>query len=62
MVSTNNLLLLMLGLELLSLASYSLAGFHKGDKRSAEAALKYVDLRRALGRASCCTASACSTA
>ncbi|MEX1025809.1 MAG: NADH-quinone oxidoreductase subunit N [Planctomycetota bacterium] len=42
MVSTNNLLLLMLGLELLSLASYSLAGFHKGDKRSAEAALKYV--------------------
>jgi NADH-quinone oxidoreductase subunit N len=42
MVSTNNLLLLMLGLELLSLASYSLAGFHKGDPRSAEAALKYV--------------------
>ncbi|MBM3975509.1 MAG: NADH-quinone oxidoreductase subunit N [Planctomycetes bacterium] len=42
MVSTSNLLLLMLGLELLSLASYSLAGFHKGDKRSAEAAMKYV--------------------
>ena len=42
MVSTNNVLLLMLGLELLSLASYSLAGFHKGEKRSAEAALKYV--------------------
>lgn len=42
MVSTNNLLLLMLGLELLSLASYSLAGFHKGSKRSAEAALKYI--------------------
>ena len=42
MVSTNNLLLLMLGLELLSLASYSLAGFHKGDRRSAEAALKYI--------------------
>ena len=42
MVGTNNLLLLMLGLELLSLASYSLAGFHKGDKRSAEAALKYI--------------------
>jgi NADH-quinone oxidoreductase subunit N len=42
MVSTNNLLLLMLGLELLSLASYSLAGFHKGDRRSAEASLKYV--------------------
>ena len=42
MVSTQNLLLLMLGLELLSLASYSLAGFHKGDKRSGEAALKYI--------------------
>ncbi|MFT5051147.1 MAG: NADH-quinone oxidoreductase subunit N, partial [Chlamydiales bacterium] len=42
MVGTNNLLLLMLGLELLSLASYALAGFHKGEKRSAEAAMKYV--------------------
>lgn len=42
MVSTNNLLLLTLGLELLSLASYSLAGFHKGDKRSAEASMKYI--------------------
>jgi NADH-quinone oxidoreductase subunit N len=42
MVSTNNLLLLMLGLELLSLASYSLAGFHKGDRKSAEASMKYV--------------------
>ncbi|MAE27561.1 MAG: NADH-quinone oxidoreductase subunit N [Planctomycetota bacterium] len=42
MVGTTNLLLLMLGLELLSLASYSLAGFHKGDRASAEAALKYV--------------------
>jgi NADH-quinone oxidoreductase subunit N len=42
MVSTNNLLLMVLGLELLSLASYALAGFHKGDKRSAEASMKYV--------------------
>ncbi|MFN0242644.1 MAG: NADH-quinone oxidoreductase subunit N [Planctomycetota bacterium] len=42
MVGTNNLLLLMLGLELLSLASYSLAGFHKGDRKSAEASMKYV--------------------
>jgi NADH-quinone oxidoreductase subunit N len=33
---------MMLAFELLSLASYSLAGFHKGDKRSAEAAMKYV--------------------
>jgi NADH-quinone oxidoreductase subunit N len=42
MVSTTNMLLLVLGLELLSLASYSLAGFHKGDRRSAEASMKYV--------------------
>ena len=42
MVGTNNLLLLVLGLELLSLSSYSLAGFHKSEKRSAEAAMKYV--------------------
>ena len=42
MVSTNNLLLMVLGFELLSLASYSLAGFHKGDRKSAEAAMKYV--------------------
>ncbi len=42
MVSTTNLLLMVLSLELLSLCSYSLAGFHKGDKRSAEAAMKYV--------------------
>lgn len=42
MVGTNNLLLLMLGLELLSLATYSLAGFHKSDPKSAEASMKYV--------------------
>jgi len=42
MVGTNNLLLLILGLELLSLASYALAGFHKSERRSAEAAMKYV--------------------
>ncbi len=42
MVSTTNLLLLMLGLELLSLCSYALAGFHKGNRRSAEASMKYV--------------------
>lgn len=42
LVGTNNLLLLMLGLELLSLSSYALAGFHKGDRKSAEASMKYV--------------------
>jgi len=42
MVSTKNLLLLMLGLELLSLCSYALSGFHKGNRKSAEASMKYV--------------------
>lgn len=42
MVSTNNLLLMVLGFELLSLSSYSLAGFHKGNRKSAEASMKYV--------------------
>ena len=42
MVSTTNLLLLMLGLELLSLCSYALSGFHKGNLNSAEASMKYV--------------------
>jgi NADH-quinone oxidoreductase subunit N len=42
LVSTTNLLLLVLALEVLGLASYVLAGFAKGDRRSAEAALKYL--------------------
>ncbi len=42
MVSTSNLLLMVLGFELLSLSSYSLAGFHKGNRKSAEASMKYV--------------------
>ncbi len=42
MVSTNHLLLMVLGLELLSLASYALAGFHKSERKSAEASMKYV--------------------
>jgi NADH-quinone oxidoreductase subunit N len=42
MVSTSTLLLMVLGFELLSLSSYSLAGFHKGNRKSAEAAMKYV--------------------
>ena len=42
MVGTNNLLLMVLALELLSLSSYSLAGFHKNERRSAEASMKYV--------------------
>ncbi|MSR45826.1 MAG: NADH-quinone oxidoreductase subunit N [Planctomycetes bacterium] len=42
MVSTNNLLLLFLALETLSISSYALAGFLKRDARSSEAALKYL--------------------
>ncbi|MCY3000725.1 MAG: NADH-quinone oxidoreductase subunit N [Planctomycetota bacterium] len=42
MVSTGNLLLMVLGFELLSLSSYSLSGFHKGNRKSAEASMKYV--------------------
>jgi NADH-quinone oxidoreductase subunit N len=41
MVSAGDLLTLYVGLELLSLASYVLASFHRRDTRSAEAGLKY---------------------
>jgi len=37
-----NLLMIVLALELTSLPSYVLAGFRRGDRRSSEAALKYV--------------------
>ncbi|MBI5502043.1 MAG: NADH-quinone oxidoreductase subunit N [Deltaproteobacteria bacterium] len=40
--AAQNLLLIYLALELVSLPSYILAGFRRGDKRSSEAALKYV--------------------
>jgi len=42
LVSTDNLLFLFLALEMLSITSYVLAGFLKGQQRSSEAALKYV--------------------
>jgi NADH-quinone oxidoreductase subunit N len=42
LASTYNLLLLFLGFELLSLSSYVLAGYSKGNRRSGEASLKYV--------------------
>lgn len=42
LVSTDNLLLLFLALEMLSLTSYVLAGFLKKERRSGEAALKYL--------------------
>ena len=41
MVSATNLMTLYVGLELLSLASYVLASYHRTDDRSAEAGLKY---------------------
>ena len=42
LVSTENLLLLYLSLEMLSITSYVLAGFLKAERRSSEAALKYL--------------------
>lgn len=41
LVSANNLLTLYIGLELMSLSSYVLACFHRGDQKSSEAGLKY---------------------
>ena len=41
MVSANDMLTLYIGLELLSLASYVLAAFHRNEARSSEAGLKY---------------------
>ncbi len=42
MVSTLNLLMIVLAIELASLPSYAIAGFHKRNRLSAEASLKYV--------------------
>jgi len=41
MVSSNNLLVIFLGLEVLSVSSYALAGLRTADQRSSEAAVKY---------------------
>ena len=42
MASGNDLILLFIGLELMALSTYVLVGFLRGDKRSNEAALKYL--------------------
>jgi NADH-quinone oxidoreductase subunit N len=42
LVSTDNLIMLLLSLELLSLNSYLLAGWQRKERRSSEAALKYL--------------------
>lgn len=42
MASSNHLLMAFMSLELLSICSYVLVGFHKGSRRSSEAALKYI--------------------
>ena len=44
MVSSADLITLFVGLELLSISSYCLAGFRKSQAKSSEAALKYVVL------------------
>lgn len=41
MIATTHLLMVFLGLETLSLAAYVLAGFHRTERRSIEAAIKY---------------------
>ncbi|RYG26916.1 NADH-quinone oxidoreductase subunit N [bacterium] len=41
MVGTNNLLLVFLGLEIMSIAIYVMAGMNRGEARSGESALKY---------------------
>lgn len=41
LASANNLLTLYIGLEMMSLPSYVLASFHRGDNKSSEAGLKY---------------------
>ncbi len=42
LAASQNLLMIYISLELVSLPSYVLAGFRRGDRRSSEAALKYV--------------------
>jgi NADH-quinone oxidoreductase subunit N len=42
LVSAQNLLMIFIAIELVSLPSYILAGFRHGDRRTSEAALKYV--------------------
>ena len=42
MASSTNLLTIYLGIELVSMVSYVLAGFKKADRKAAEASLKYV--------------------
>lgn len=42
MVSTLNLLLIVIAIEMASLPSYAMAGFHKRNRKSSEASLKYV--------------------
>ncbi len=42
MASSNELLMLFLAMELVSLSAYALSGYYKREKRSSEAALKYL--------------------
>lgn len=41
MIATTHLLMIFLGLETLSLSAYVLAGYHRADRRSIEAGIKY---------------------
>ena len=56
MVTANDLIMIFIGLEISSIATYILAGYLRNDKRNNEAALKYF-LRVLSRQASSCTAS-----
>ena len=61
MVAANDLIMIFIGLEISSIATYILAGYLRDDKRNNEAALKYF-LLGSFATASCSTASPGSTA
>ncbi len=61
MISSNNLLLTYMGLELLTLSTYALVALRRDNASATEAAMKYFVLVPWL-RASCCMACPCCTA
>ena len=60
--SANELVLLFLGLELISIPTYVLLFLGRRDRASGEATMKYFYLEHPLVGAACSTASASSTA
>ena len=56
MAGSNELMMVFIGLEILSIATYVMAGFRRTDLKSNESALKYFPARFVLFRVSFCTA------